>query len=392
MVLLMSFIRRWQNWLVALFLILAVCVGIRLIPHAHLSKGFLLSNALYDENNELLRLTLANDERYRLWTPLSDISPMVVQGVQLYEDQWFYYHAGFNPFSLIRGGWKSYTGASKQGGSTLTMQLARMYWRLNTKTIRGKAIQILRAIELELCYSKDDILEAYLNYAPYGRNIESIGAASLTRLKKVLAKDSILRDNKLQELVILKGIHDGFYEDNFSRKNLLILLDSLYFSSIIPEHKYIAANIRDKVVQLLPGYFPPMLKLYDVEGKAISLDQFKGKFIYLNFCSINSYTCLQDFSLLQKIHEKYGNKVEIISISTDPDLEDLKYFVKTKPYKWKFVHYGSNPDIITRYDVRAYPTYFLINPEGKMEVSPAPSPREKLEMLLINQLKSKDML
>jgi len=220
----------------------------------------------------------------------------------------------------------------------------------------------------------------------------SIGAASLTRLKKVLAKDSILRDNKLQELVILKGIHDGFYEDNFSRKNLLILLDSLYFSSTIPEHKYIATNIRDKVIQLLPGYFPPMLKLYDVEGKAVSLDQFKGKFIYLNFCSINSYTCLQDFALLQKIHEKYGNKVEIISISTDPDIEDLKYFVKNKPYKWKFVHYGTNPDIITRYDVRAYPTYFLINPEGKMEVSPAPSPREKLEILLINQLKNKDML
>lgn len=233
----------------------------------------------------------------------------------------------------------------------------------------------------------------FLNSPSKDDNVgSSIGAGSLTRLKKVLAKDSVLSDNKLLELVILKGIHDGFYEDNFSRKNLLVLLDSLYFSSNIAEHKYIATNIRDKVIQLLPGYFPPILKLYDIEGNAITLDQFRGKFVYLNFCSINSYTCLQDFVLLQKIYEKYGDKVEIISISTDPNIEDLKYFVRNKPYKWKFLHYGTNPDIITRYDVRAYPTYFLINPEGKMEVSPAPSPREKFEILLINQLKSKDML
>lgn len=161
-------------------------MGTRLYPHAHLSQTLLLSTVVYDANHELLRLTLAKDERYRLWTPLTEISPSLIQGVQLYEDRWFYYHLGFNPISLLRGIMKSYggNGDARQGGSTITMQLARMYWKLNTKTPYGKLIQILRAIQLELSYSKNDILEAYFNYAPYGRNIESIGAASLIYFEK----------------------------------------------------------------------------------------------------------------------------------------------------------------------------------------------------------------
>ena len=233
----------------------------------------------------------------------------------------------------------------------------------------------------------------FYNQPSRGDNVgSSISAASLSRLKKVLSKDSVLKNDQHLELVILKGIYDGFYEDNFSRKNLLTLLDSLYFSTTVPEHKAIATNIREKVIRLLPGYFPPAFRLYDINGKPFSLEQFRGKFVYLNFCSVSSYTCLQDFVLLEQIHKKYGKHVEIISISTDSNIDDLKHFLSTKPYKWTFVHYGAAPDIINRYDVRAYPTYFLINPEGKMEVSPAPTPHEKLEIMLVNQLRNWDML
>ncbi|MEO7054484.1 MAG: penicillin-binding protein 1C, partial [Rhizomicrobium sp.] len=66
-----------------------------------------------------------------------------------------------------------------QGGSTITMQLARLLWPLNTRTPVGKAAQVARAIQLELFYSKRQILEAYLNYAPYGHNVEGAGAAAI---------------------------------------------------------------------------------------------------------------------------------------------------------------------------------------------------------------------
>lgn len=169
----------------ALLLLALLCVGFRLWHHPPLSQGLPLSTTFYDRNGSLLRFSLANDDRYRTWTKLEDVSPAVIDGIQLHEDRWFYYHPGFNLYSLMRGFWVSYvTGGRQQGGSTLTMQLARMHWRINTKTLAGKSLQILRAVQLELSYSKHDILEAYVNYAPYGRNIESIGAASLIYFNK----------------------------------------------------------------------------------------------------------------------------------------------------------------------------------------------------------------
>lgn len=177
--------RLLQNIAAVLLLLALFLLGWRLWPHPPLSQGLPLSTAWYDRHGQLLRLQLASDDRYRQWTPLEAMSPLVINGILLHEDRWFYFNPGFNPLSLMRGFWRSYVaGGSKQGGSTITMQLARMIWQLNTRTPGGKLVQMLRAVQLELSYSKHDILEAYLNYAPYGRNIESLGAASLIYFNK----------------------------------------------------------------------------------------------------------------------------------------------------------------------------------------------------------------
>ncbi|TBR39311.1 MULTISPECIES: penicillin-binding protein 1C [Dyella] len=175
-----QFAKRWQNVLMACLLLVLVAVGCRLWPHRPLQAWLPSSTAVYDARGRLMRLTLASDDRYRLWVPLSDMSPQMVEAVQLHEDRWFRWHPGFNPFGLVRGAWVTYVRhGDPQGGSTLTMQLARLLWRLNTRTPGGKLVQIARAMQLELFYSKRDILEAYLNYAPYGRNVEGVAAASL---------------------------------------------------------------------------------------------------------------------------------------------------------------------------------------------------------------------
>jgi len=178
-------LQRWQNWLVGFALIAAILIGCRLWPHPPLRGWLPSSTAVYDDHDHLLRLTLASDDRYRLWVPLKDISPQLVEGVLLHEDRWYYLHAGFNPYGLLRGAWVTYARhGHPQGGSTITMQLARLMWQLNTRTPGGKLRQLARAIQLELFYSKRDILEAYLNDAPYGRNVEGVGAASLAYFDK----------------------------------------------------------------------------------------------------------------------------------------------------------------------------------------------------------------
>lgn len=183
---------RWQNWLVGAALLAAVLVGLRCWPHKPLRDWLPSSAAVYDADGRLLRLTLASDERYRLWVPLEDISPALVDGVLLHEDRWYRWHPGFNPYGLARGAWVTYVShGNRQGGSTVTMQLARLLWRLNTRTPLGKLRQVARALQLELFYSKKQILEAYLNYAPYGRNVEGVGAASVIYFDKPAAALSL---------------------------------------------------------------------------------------------------------------------------------------------------------------------------------------------------------
>jgi len=178
-------LRRWQNGLAALGLLAAVLVGCRLWPHQPLSARLPSSTAFYDDSGHLLRLTLASDQQYRQWVPLKDISPSLVEGVLLHEDRWFRWHPGFNPWGLVRGAWVTYVRhRHPQGGSTITMQLARLLWQLDTRTPLGKLGQIARALQLEACYSKRDILEAYLNDAPYGGNVQGVGAASLAYFGK----------------------------------------------------------------------------------------------------------------------------------------------------------------------------------------------------------------
>jgi penicillin-binding protein 1C len=163
----------------------AVCLGMALgavwffLPKPSLTAGIDFSTRVRDRNGNVLRVTLTRDQKYRIWTPLLEISPSLIEATVRFEDKYFAQHPGVNPVPLLRAAWNlARSGHPRAGASTITMQLARLRFHLHTRTLAGKLRQILYAIELERHYSKNQILEAYLNLAPYGRNIEGVGAAS----------------------------------------------------------------------------------------------------------------------------------------------------------------------------------------------------------------------
>lgn len=146
------------------------------------------SYAVTDRDGRLLRLGLTGDEQYRLWTPLEEIPAALRDSTLRYEDRGFYRHPGVNPLALARAAWSSLVVRERWiGGSTLTMQLARQRFRLKTRSLAGKLRQIGYALWLERHFSKREILEAYLNLAPYGANIQGIGAAAWVYFRKPAA-------------------------------------------------------------------------------------------------------------------------------------------------------------------------------------------------------------
>ncbi len=181
---------RALRWLLLVLTLLFVGgVVLRVVPKRPLSYGVPLSTAVYDKERRLLRLTLAEDEQYRLWVPLTDISPLLIEAALLHEDRHFYRHFAVNPVALARALWVTYFRRERRvGGSTISMQVARMKYHLYSRSASGKIGQIGRALWLELRYSKAEILEAYLNLVPVGKNIQGVAAASFIYFGKPVSK------------------------------------------------------------------------------------------------------------------------------------------------------------------------------------------------------------
>jgi penicillin-binding protein 1C len=175
----MKTIGHYKKTLLA-FSLLCTCATVTWIalPRPPLLEGISFSQCVRDRNGKLLRITLTTDQKYRVWTSLPNISPALIDATLQFEDKYYRYHPGVNPVALVRAAFGLRPGGARSGASTIAMQLARLRYHLPTRTFRGKFVQIVRALELERHYSKAQILEAYLNLAPYGRNIEGAGAAS----------------------------------------------------------------------------------------------------------------------------------------------------------------------------------------------------------------------
>ncbi len=176
--------RKPAIFICASIAIIAACI-LWLKDKPVLLEQYDFSTSVYDRDGHLLRLNTAKDESYRVFVPFDEISKNVQEATLLYEDRYFWSHPGFNPIAIVKAAVDTYIRQQRRrGASTVTMQLARMHFGITSRTPMGKLSQIAHAIKLEIHYSKKQILEAYLNLAPYGGNLTGIKAASLVYFGK----------------------------------------------------------------------------------------------------------------------------------------------------------------------------------------------------------------
>lgn len=137
------------------------------------------------KDGTVLSAYLNSDDKWRLYTELEEITPELSKAIIHKEDKYFYSHFGVNPIAIGRAVVNNIVkGKRTSGASTITMQVARL---LNPKdrTYLNKVVEVFRAFQLELKYSKKEILQLYLNLVPYGSNIEGVKSATLIYLGKM---------------------------------------------------------------------------------------------------------------------------------------------------------------------------------------------------------------
>lgn len=143
------------------------------------------SQLVLDRNGKLLRAFTTPDDLWRLPLAVNEVDPRYLQLLFAYEDKRFYEHDGVDPLAIGRAIWQHLRyWRAISGGSTLTMQTARLLDNRPTRSYVAKIGQMLRAWQLESRMTKRDVLELYMRLAPFGSNIEGVRAASLAYFGK----------------------------------------------------------------------------------------------------------------------------------------------------------------------------------------------------------------
>ena len=193
---------------------------------------------------------MSSDGYLRIAIKKDEINLDIKRVVLGYEDRYFYDHFGVNILSIFRAIYSNIINSHKIGASTITMQLARMMHH-KKRTFTQKLIEIFQAIQLEIRYSKDEILNLYLNNAPYGGNIEGFASASFKYFN--LPPSSL----SLSQIAYLTSIPKNPNRNRPKRgrdinraKNRL--LDRLYRLNILNKKEYIEAKNENIEVNIRP--------------------------------------------------------------------------------------------------------------------------------------------
>jgi penicillin-binding protein 1C len=153
-----------------------------------------------DRTGQELLQVVGRDDQWRQPVPLDQMSPWIIQATVAAEDERFWSHPGVDLIAVCRAVVQNLSaGRTASGASTLTMQVCRMVDD-RPRTVSAKLIESCRALQLSRTRSKRDVIEAYLNIAPYGGNIRGVEAAAQTFFGK------LSRDLSLGEAALLAGL------------------------------------------------------------------------------------------------------------------------------------------------------------------------------------------
>ena len=240
----------------------------------------------------------------------------------------------------------------KLNNSAYTSLYKKQYGNFLTGFFSQKeSLELSKALKSETTYR--DIYELMRNYPAY-KNID------------------------FRELVIATSVFDAFTRKFYSRKKTLEILSQLKEHSTNQYNQDLCENYINKITHLQINYPAPNFSIGEVQ-----LADYQGKYLYLNFCNTESYPCLQDFKEIKKLKHQFGEHIEFLSIACDWDVNKFIDFTSKKTLEWPIIHIGNQEHLLNAYGVKAFPTYILISPEGKIIKAPAQGPKENIQLEFI---------
>jgi len=243
------------------------------------------SSRIYSQDGKLLATLYVED---RIWVPLEQISPYMKKAIVAIEDSDFYIHPGINPKSIIRAAFANFTAKEiTQGGSTITQQLARNLFLTPEVSFERKIKEILLALEIEKHFSKDEILEFYLNQIPFGAGTFGVEAASELYFGKKASELNLAESALLAGIPQAPSIYSPFVDTKSAKNRQIAVLRRMETLGLITSKEAEIAIQTPLVYQKnkmegFQGYLYPYFTLYCIKeaSELVGKDElFKGGLI-----------------------------------------------------------------------------------------------------------------
>ncbi len=199
-------------------------------------------------------------------------------------------------------------------------------------------------------------------------------------LKSTLQKVPVFQNESIFNMVYLHELYKAFYSNLYDKNLILALLMDLP-TSFSPLEMKIAHTLYNQFTNLRTGYPSPSFRLQDISGDSLRSDSLKGDYVLIGFCDAQSKDCLKEFEYLKYLHDKHNDYLKIITVIPTSETH-LPAILESNSSGWSVVSSPSGDSLMTRFNVRAMPVFYLIDRNGNLLLSPAMNPSEGLEQKL----------
>lgn len=200
-------------------------------------------------------------------------------------------------------------------------------------------------------------------------------------LTDALGKDKVLKNEVFRELVLIKGMRDAFLDGLYDGHDIIKMLEKLASGTKFEEHRKIALNTVEYLMRTShKGLQSKDFTLTNISGEKQSLQQYLGKPLVLNFVKLDDLTSKRELEVVNFMYDQIKSECEVLTICCDRNLDAMYNFLQNNKtgnkYKWKFAYFDTNYDLLEYYQVKAFPLFILISPDGKVEENPMKEPSE----------------
>ena len=230
-----------------------------------------------------------------------------------------------------------------------------------------------------------DLISQGMRKVPLHRLTDWVARGDLAAYMDSVGTEPLLYDEQLREVAVLVALKESYYDARYDREGVRRMVELLGSQSKFPEHGKLARRLLDKwsaekgEQSSEKGVFDIVLP--DVDGNRVSLDSLRGNWLYLSFVRVNDPHSQREIETMAYFRDSVYAKhpdVRFVSISCDREFQKMYHFLRNSKrgarYNWTWLHFDGDYRMLERLGVVSYPTFVLIDPEGRRPYELAPSP------------------